>query len=250
MKTEAGTRYGKWVIQDVPTDKPHYVTCKCDCGTVRPVYGPLLTGGRSRSCGCPRKKHNMYKHPMYGSWKSMRRRCDKNLPDYENISYPEKWKDFPTFVKDAEKFRTRHRKGLTLDRTNLRLSYSDWNCDWQTKKQQSENRRNSVILHSRFGTYTTQDWFRILELLRGSKKKKGTIKTFKTALQYAGGDIDTLLLTVQKTDEQIQAHITEYRQQCEYDSLKKIGMTDAEIAAHRASAHCALDPFTNELVSA
>jgi hypothetical protein len=147
----------------------------------------------------------------------MKRRCDTNQPGYENISYPREWKDFPTFIKAADKFSTRFKKGLTLDRINPLLNYSNSNCDWRTKKQRTENRKSKLPLRSRFGTYTTQDWFRILESLRGSKKR-GTLKTFKAALQYAGGNIDTLLLTVQKTDEQIEGCIHEYHRQHEIDT--------------------------------
>jgi len=208
-----GTRFHKWTLQDVP-DTGHYVLCRCDCGTTRRVYIPLLTSGRSRSCGCTRKTHGLSSHPFYRHWRDMKRRCDTNQPGYENISYPDEWKDFPAFIRAANKFSTRFRRGLTLVRINPLLNYDNSNCDWRTKKQQAENRKSSKALLSRFGAYTTHDWFRILESLR-SGKRRATLKTFRAALQYAGGNIDTLLLTVQKTDEQIQEHIREYHRKWE-----------------------------------
>lgn len=235
MKLEAGIRYGKWTTQPDPTDKRNHTLCKCDCGTIRAVYTPLLTGGYSNSCGCTKTKHGLSKHPMYNSWRSMRRRCDKNLKGYENISYPDEWKDFPTFISDAEKFRTKFRKGLTLDRTNFRLSYSAANCDWQTKKQQAENRTHSTFLHSRFGRFTLTEWWRTFNMLKGGKT--ASLKMFKTGLQMTDGDIDRLLLTLRIPDDQLQARVNEYQRQVMTDSLKKIGLTEEQIAGYLDEMH-------------
>ena len=48
-------RVGRWtVLREVRKNGKLYYECRCDCGTVREVYGRSLKNGTSRSCGCLR----------------------------------------------------------------------------------------------------------------------------------------------------------------------------------------------------
>lgn len=46
-----GLPFGRWaVLSPSPSRRQHY-RCRCRCGAEREVYGPSLTGRRSRCCG-------------------------------------------------------------------------------------------------------------------------------------------------------------------------------------------------------
>lgn len=50
---EMGTRIGRWtVLREVRKNGKKYYECRCDCGTVKEVYGRSLEKGVSQSCGC------------------------------------------------------------------------------------------------------------------------------------------------------------------------------------------------------
>lgn len=44
-----GKHFGKWTVL-APSEKPHYYTCRCECGAVKDVYDSSLRLGKSRSC--------------------------------------------------------------------------------------------------------------------------------------------------------------------------------------------------------
>lgn len=50
-----GTKVGRWtVLGEVRKNGKLYYECRCDCGTIREVYGRSLKTGVSSSCGCLR----------------------------------------------------------------------------------------------------------------------------------------------------------------------------------------------------
>jgi hypothetical protein len=55
---KVGARFGRWtVLLEVPERGYHGMKryeCRCDCGTVKVVYGASLRNGKSKSCGCGR----------------------------------------------------------------------------------------------------------------------------------------------------------------------------------------------------
>jgi hypothetical protein len=55
----AGRRFGRWTVLALHPRRDVNVRwlCECDCGTVRPVLGGSLRGGRSTSCGCAWRRH-------------------------------------------------------------------------------------------------------------------------------------------------------------------------------------------------
>lgn len=58
-----GAVYGRWTALELAGCDPRgdvCWTCRCVCGTARPVKAVALVGGRSKSCGCARgKPHNL-----------------------------------------------------------------------------------------------------------------------------------------------------------------------------------------------
>jgi hypothetical protein len=56
----AGQRFGRWRVVALHSggrDGNVRWIAQCDCGTVRPVLGGSLRGGRSTSCGCAWRRH-------------------------------------------------------------------------------------------------------------------------------------------------------------------------------------------------
>jgi len=59
-----GLQFGRWTVINRDTSKPYKRGdavkwfCKCDCGSVKSVYGYSLRSGESKSCGCLLKELN------------------------------------------------------------------------------------------------------------------------------------------------------------------------------------------------
>lgn len=53
-----GMRFGRWEVLKQDTSRPSYVIARCDCGTVRSVYGGSLKQGTSLSCGCLKEENS------------------------------------------------------------------------------------------------------------------------------------------------------------------------------------------------
>lgn len=67
--TYIGNKYNHWTVIGVGErhGKRQYLTCKCDCGTIRDVKSTSLTCGESLSCGCALVHHKKYtKENMVG----------------------------------------------------------------------------------------------------------------------------------------------------------------------------------------
>ena len=133
-------------------DRSHLWNCKCECGLERVVYGPSLTRGRSKSCGCrpPQPKHGMCGTPEYHSWEAMKQRCcNPSHPNYQlyggrGIRVCCRWMNsFENFLSDMG---PRLNPLLTLERKNNNGNYTPKNCIWATRQQQSSNTRRTRVL--------------------------------------------------------------------------------------------------------
>lgn len=126
--------------------------CRCQCGTVKSLFGIQLKAGKTTSCGCKLAEqarlrattHGKTRTPEHRSWVSMNSRCNnKNhhaYPEYggRGVRVCEKWKSFETFLADMG---PRPTPDHTLDRMNNDGNYEPENCRWATKLEQRLNRR-------------------------------------------------------------------------------------------------------------
>ncbi len=146
--------------------KHYMVTCTCDCGTVRNVSRFDLLSGKSKSCGClsRNKKHGYSETKIYDVWSKMRSRClnknDKRFSDYggRGIKICKRWDRFENFLKDMGD----RPEGRQIDRIDNDGNYEPSNCRWATRKENSSNKRNSVILKCGGIKKTMSEWSRIL----------------------------------------------------------------------------------------
>lgn len=165
------------VLSSVPNQasKKKMWNCKCECGNCVTVRGTSLTGGITKSCGCLRKelaskkhsKHNGYGTRLYAIWDSMRQRCNnKNCRAYHNyggrgIKICDEWNDFANFKEWAINSgydNTAKRGTCTLDRINVNENYSPENCRWNTMKEQSNNKRNTIYMTVNNETHSLLEW--------------------------------------------------------------------------------------------
>ena len=156
-----GQRFGRLtVLEFVPTeDKISHWLCKCDCGNITTVAGKRLRNGHTQSCGCLQTeqaakrlcKHGMCKSRLYGIWSKMKIRCyNHNNSVYKHyggrgIKVCDEWKlSFETFYQWA--ISNGYEEGLSIDRINVNGNYEPSNCRWVGTKEQSRNKRNTIML--------------------------------------------------------------------------------------------------------
>lgn len=168
-----GNRFGIWTIIDEPNIRMYRthigVICRCDCGTERLVSTYCLKYGNSKSCGCvslinsakKNRTHGQSQHRIHGIWRSMKERCQNpNHHGYHRyggrgIKVCKRWQKFENFLADNEAI---FNEGLTLDRRNNDGHYSPRNCQWVTKKDQSNNRHNNLFLEFNGERLTCAQW--------------------------------------------------------------------------------------------
>lgn len=127
--------------------KTWYAKCRCKCGIEKIIRIQCLVQGTTKSCGCynlsiasergakANLKHNLIKHPLYGSWKAMKNKCyNKNSPDYfgGNITICQDWKsDFKVFYDWAIELWS---EDLVLSRRDESLGFNPENCYFRTRE--------------------------------------------------------------------------------------------------------------------
>lgn len=118
------------------------------------------------------KGRSFYKEPWYNSYHSMMDRCyretAKNYPFYggRGIAVCPEWHNIEAFENWAKE--SGFQKGLTLERKDVNGDYFPENCTWATKKQQANNRRNTVVIEHNGESHTVSEWADILEMSRST----------------------------------------------------------------------------------
>jgi hypothetical protein len=109
-----------------------------------------------------KKRHGLRNHPTYNSWRTMRQRCyNPNSTGYEHyggrgITICKEWNNFQTFYKLA--ITNGWKKGLTIERIKVNKNYTPSNCTWATRREQSKNKTNSLIISAFGETKNYSDW--------------------------------------------------------------------------------------------
>lgn len=148
-----GQRFGRLFVLCLLSNQKHKRrwACRCDCGQFNIVVGEKLVSGKTRTCGCGRRKHghsyfNGRKQttPEYNSYRCMLGRCNEpRTANYKNyggrgITVCERWNNFENFLADMGlKPSPKH----TIDRLDSSGNYEPSNCRWATYKEQNDPSR-------------------------------------------------------------------------------------------------------------
>ena len=173
--------------------------CKCDCGKLKIIQGASLKSGRTKSCGCLRKKgarrtHGFKHTRLYCIWQGIKKRClNKNTPNYHiyggrGITICQDWlNSFVSFYKWA--MGNGYADNLTIDRIDLDGDYSPSNCRWITQAEQNRNTSRIRWIEKNDGTkITSAEAARIAGLSRATVARwcrVDGIRTLQGILQRA-----------------------------------------------------------------
>ena len=161
-----GEKVFRWsVIEYV---KGGYYLCRCECGTVKKVYGSGLRKGKTLSCGCYNKEvagkavstHRMTRTRTYRIWAAMKARCFRTGScDYANyggrgITVCDRWLKFENFLADMGECQ----EGKSIDRIDNNGNYEPGNCRWATQVEQERNKRNNKILTHEGKSACISEW--------------------------------------------------------------------------------------------
>lgn len=177
------------VVSRAPNKGKHVIWhCECSCGNQAFVSSTHLRSSHTVSCGCYRSEktrerrtiHGLKDHPLYSTWKNLKKRClNPNNDNYKyyggrGITLCKEWvNSFPNFLKDVgEKPSPEH----TLDRIDTNKGYNPSNCKWSTREEQVNNTRKNLYITHNDATLTCAQWSRKLNINYGtliSRIRKG-----------------------------------------------------------------------------
>lgn len=170
-EVKIGQVYNNWtVLKEVePYKYQRKFLCRCVCGAEKIVFFNNMKRLNS-SCGCYQRKliSNMFKthgksgNRCYEDWCKLKERCynahSKDYPNYggRGIYICRRWRrSFESFYNDMGE---KPSKNHTLDRIDNDGPYATWNCKWSTRKQQSRNKRNNVLISFNGETKCLSEW--------------------------------------------------------------------------------------------
>lgn len=144
--------------------------CICECGNKISVSASRINKKRIKSCGCHNgdnfRKHNQKHSRLYNIWSNMKRRCDKSIANYENVTYCPEWAEFIPFYEWS--IANGYADNLTLDRINTLGNYEPSNCRWVSQKVQQNNRTNNTFYTLENETHTLSEWSEITGIGRST----------------------------------------------------------------------------------
>jgi hypothetical protein len=136
---------------------------------IRPSCGGKHTRSKTGPCGrCYRKIYNA--PPMSSrartnrSWRAMLDRCsNRSYPRYggRGITVCDRWQSsFDNFISDMGHIPP----GLTIERINNNGNYEPGNCRWATRKEQNNNRRDTVFIEHNGERLNISQWAHKLQM--------------------------------------------------------------------------------------
>jgi hypothetical protein len=183
VNVQPGDRFGHLVVvEELPQrtcpggKRKRVMSCRCDCGEVRPVMLANLTSGNTTSCGCFRDKatgdrlrtHGKRHTTEFRVWSLMRNRCSNprtlGYADYgaRGITVCDRWRHahggFENFLADMGP----RPNGTSLDRRDNDGNYEPGNCRWATRQEQARNKRSNVRLTVDGVTKTAVEWAEVV----------------------------------------------------------------------------------------
>lgn len=156
-----GDKFGRLTLvvrKIIPPQSRAVWECICECGRTSVVRQDSIISGRTLSCAksnCYRSevsaerrtRHGLSRHPLYGLWAEMIRRCEN--PSAQNyklyggrgIAVCERWHTFSNFLEDMP---LRPSLDHSIDRQNNDEGYFPENVRWKTSIEQSRNTRSAI----------------------------------------------------------------------------------------------------------
>ena len=188
VMSQHGVVDSRWTVMArdkdmVQENGKHFIMwkCICQCGNIKTVYGSNLRSGKSKSCGCLSKevaktrdyknvnrpvKHGGAKTRLYYEWTHIKARCyNQNTSNYDDyggrgIIMCDDWNNsFESFRDWA--IANGYNDNLTIDRIDVDGNYEPSNCRWATQKEQSNNRRNNIIVEINGEKKALKQWCEI-----------------------------------------------------------------------------------------
>lgn len=167
-------RFGYWVVLYRDSNRNDYYVCRCDCGTIKSVYGYALRKGLSKSCGCRRfesKYDDEYgrdcRRRAYTKWQGMMRRCyDQKHTRYHTyggrgIQVCDDWHDFDRFYEWLISQGYNNDLSLTIERIDNNKGYNPSNCILIPLSEQCNNKTTSHFIEYNGEIHTMTQWAKI-----------------------------------------------------------------------------------------
>ena len=151
------------VLRENGRDKHNKVLwlCRCKCGNVITVRGEDLRSGNTTSCGCYQREraaeanttHGMCKTRLYSIWTGILTRVGvyegasenaKRFYQDRGIKVCDEWLVFENFRDWA--LSHGYSDDLEIDRRDNGKGYCPENCRWVSKRENANNRRNTLRL--------------------------------------------------------------------------------------------------------
>lgn len=170
LKDETGNQYGEWLVIERAPSNAHPGArwrVRCTCGTESVVFGTSLRFGSSTRCsrcnqtGANSVTHGLSKTREYSIWCGIIGRTENPRNSaYKNyggrgIKMSKEWRNsFERFFEDMGKCP----EGLSLERKDNDGPYSKDNCEWASRRVQSRNTRQNVIIAFEGESMCMADW--------------------------------------------------------------------------------------------